>query len=69
MKAQLGRVGEWFEYYAALIRTQEGSTLPVKGEMLNVVERLPLGVVLLVTPFNHRAFVLGKTGCRLLQLT
>ncbi|KDN53202.1 aldehyde dehydrogenase [Tilletiaria anomala UBC 951] len=60
MKTQLSRVGEWFEYYAALIRTLEGRTMPVKGDMLNTIERQPLGVVLQVIPFNHPLLIAVK---------
>lgn len=56
MRAQLGRVGEWFEYFASLARTSQGTTLPVKGEMLNYLERVPLGVCAQITPWNHREY-------------
>ena len=43
MKAQLGRLPEWFEYYAALIRTHEGTCPPFLGSYINYVHRVPLG--------------------------
>ncbi|GAA5925147.1 aldehyde dehydrogenase [Sporobolomyces koalae] len=53
MTTQLGRLGEWFEYFAAIARTEEGSTQPVRGSLLNYVSREPLGVVALISSFNH----------------
>ncbi|GAA6006876.1 hypothetical protein JCM10207_009122 [Rhodosporidiobolus poonsookiae] len=53
MSIQLGRLGEWFEYFGCLVRTEEGSTQPVRGNLLNYVKREPLGVCALVSSFNH----------------
>ncbi|BGP48198.1 hypothetical protein JCM10450v2_004070 [Rhodotorula kratochvilovae] len=53
MATQLGRLHEWFEYAGALARTEEGSTQPVRGSLLNYVRREPLGVCALVSSFNH----------------
>ncbi|GAA5882438.1 hypothetical protein JCM16303_001732 [Sporobolomyces ruberrimus] len=53
MTTQLGRLGEWFEYFSAIARTEEGTTQPVRGSLLNFVRREPLGVVALISSFNH----------------
>jgi len=45
MKAQLGRLPEWFEYFGSLIRTFEGTVPPFFGNFVNYVNRVPLGVV------------------------
>lgn len=45
LKAQLGRLPDWLSYYAAVLRTSEGAVMPTEGEILNVVKRVPLGVV------------------------
>lgn len=60
MRAQLGRLPEWFEYFAALARTQEGSVTPFLGPYLNYVTRIPLGVVAQITPFNHPLLIAIK---------
>ncbi|KAI8804072.1 Aldehyde/histidinol dehydrogenase [Cladochytrium replicatum] len=60
MRAQLGRLYEWFEYFAALIRVHEGSTLPLRGELIGIKSRRPLGVVLQITPFNHPLLIAVK---------
>lgn len=53
MNAQLGRLPEWFEYFAALIRVEEGRVTPFKGPYLNYLRSVPLGVVGQITPWNH----------------
>lgn len=60
MKAQLGRLPEWFDYYSAMIRTMEGTVPPFLGNYLNYVERVPLGVCGLVTPWNHPLLIAIK---------
>ncbi|KAG9032219.1 hypothetical protein FRB95_001698 [Tulasnella sp. JGI-2019a] len=61
MKAQLGRLPEWLEYHAALIRTQHaGFVAPTQGPLLNYVTRVPLGVVAQITPFNHPMLISVK---------
>jgi acyl-CoA reductase-like NAD-dependent aldehyde dehydrogenase len=60
MKAQLARLPEWFEYFSALARTFEGSVTPFTGNYLNYVERVPLGVVAQITPWNHPLLIAVK---------
>lgn len=60
MYAQLGRLPEWFEYFAALIRTHEGSVPPFKGDYVNYVKNVPLGVVGQITPWNHPLLIAIK---------
>lgn len=57
---QLGRLPEWFEYFAALIRTHEGTVPPFLGSYLNYVKRVPLGVCGLITPWNHPLLIAVK---------
>ncbi|KAK7060422.1 hypothetical protein VNI00_001187 [Paramarasmius palmivorus] len=60
MNAQLGRLPEWLEYYAALLRTNQGYIAPTQGKLLNYVQRVPLGVVAQITPFNHPLLIAIK---------
>lgn len=60
MKAQLARLPEWFRYFGAVARTQEGSVPPFGGDYLNYTRRVPLGVVGLITPWNHPLLILTK---------
>lgn len=60
MKAQLGRLPDWLDYYAALLRTHESYVAPTQGKLLNYVQRVPLGVVAQITPFNHPLLIAVK---------
>ncbi|PYH44974.1 putative aldehyde dehydrogenase family protein [Aspergillus saccharolyticus JOP 1030-1] len=60
MRAQLARVPEWLEYFAALVRVHEGRVTPFKGPVVNTLTRLPLGVVALITPYNHPLLIAMK---------
>ncbi|PPQ65576.1 hypothetical protein CVT26_000525 [Gymnopilus dilepis] len=60
MQTQLSRLPEWLEYYAALLRTHQSFVAPTQGKLLNYVERVPLGVVAQITPFNHPLLIAIK---------
>ncbi|KAJ7068539.1 aldehyde dehydrogenase [Mycena amicta] len=60
MKAQLSRLPEWIDYYAALLRTTQAFLAPTQGKLLNYVQRVPLGVVAQITPFNHPLLIAVK---------
>lgn len=60
MNAQLARLPEWFEYFAALIRTHEGTCPPFLGAYVNYVNRVPLGVVTQLTAWNHPMLIAIK---------
>lgn len=60
MRAQLARLPEWYSYFAAIARTHESNVHPFGGPYLNYSRRAPLGVVGLVTPWNHPLLILTK---------
>ncbi|KAF9450137.1 aldehyde dehydrogenase [Macrolepiota fuliginosa MF-IS2] len=60
MNIQLGRLPEWLDYYAALLRTTNSYVAPTQGKLLNYVQRVPLGVVAQITPFNHPLLIAIK---------
>ncbi len=60
MSAQLSRLPEWYEYFGALARTHEDTVPPFAGPFLNYTQRVPLGVVAHVTPWNHPLLILTK---------
>ncbi|KAJ8086879.1 hypothetical protein PM082_005704 [Marasmius tenuissimus] len=60
MNAQLGRLPEWLDYFAALLRTNQASIAPTQGKLLNYIQRVPLGVVAQITPFNHPLLIAVK---------
>ncbi|KAL5606133.1 uncharacterized protein BROUX77_003326 [Berkeleyomyces rouxiae] len=60
MNAQVPSLIKWFQYYAALLRTEERPVMPTVGALHNWVDRVPLGVVVLITPFNHPLLIAVK---------
>lgn len=60
MQAQLGRIPEWLRYFAGIARGLEGRVIPFKGQFLNYTQFTPLGVVALLTPWNHPLLILVK---------
>src|SRR5690606_3636854 len=43
-----------------IVRIAEGSVPPFKGPYVNIVERVPLGVVGQITPWNHPMLIAIK---------
>ncbi|QBZ53374.1 hypothetical protein PoMZ_09052 [Pyricularia oryzae] len=60
MKAQVPSLVKWFRYYAARLRVDERHVLPTTGSLHNWVDRVPLGVCALITPFNHPLLIAVK---------
>ncbi|KOS19828.1 NAD/NADP-dependent betaine aldehyde dehydrogenase [Escovopsis weberi] len=60
MQVQVPALVRWFRYFSALLRTEERPVLPTAGKLHNWLERIPLGVVVLITPFNHPLFIAMK---------
>ncbi|KAI1499938.1 aldehyde dehydrogenase [Biscogniauxia marginata] len=60
MNAQVPSLTRWFKYYASALRVEERPLLPTAGKLHNWVDRVALGVVALVTPFNHPLLIAVK---------
>ncbi len=61
MRAQMRRVPEFFEYYAGVALTLAGGdSLVVPGTFQGGYQRIPLGVVGLLAPFNHPLMITAK---------
>ena len=60
MQAQVPSLLRWFKYYAAILRTEERPVLPTSGKLHNWLDRVPLGVVVQITPFNHPLLIAVK---------
>ncbi|KAL7932583.1 aldehyde dehydrogenase domain-containing protein [Trichoderma chlorosporum] len=60
MQAQVPSLVRWFRYYAAVLRTEERPVLPTMGKLHNWLNRVPLGVVVQITPFNHPLLIAVK---------
>jgi acyl-CoA reductase-like NAD-dependent aldehyde dehydrogenase len=60
MYAQVMRLSDFYEYFAATARVAEGGVTPFDGPYLNYTRHVPLGVVGLITPWNHPLLILTK---------
>ena len=60
MQAQVPSLVRWFRYYASVLRVEERPLLPTSGKLHNFIDRVPLGVVALVVPFNHPLLIAVK---------
>ncbi len=60
MAAQVLFLSDFYEYFAAAARTAEGEVTPFGGPYLNYTRHVPLGVVGLITPWNHPLLILTK---------
>ncbi len=60
MGAQARYLADFYEYFAATARTAEGEVTPFGGPYLNYTRHVPLGVVGLITPWNHPLLILTK---------
>ncbi len=60
MRAQLGRLPDWYEYFASVAETFEDSVVPFGRGYLDYTRREPLGAVGLLTPWNHPLLILTK---------
>src|SRR5260370_211585 len=60
-RAQISRLPQFYRYFAALALTQRSAVIPVEGPYLCYTQRVPLGVVALMTSFNHPLMILSKS--------
>jgi acyl-CoA reductase-like NAD-dependent aldehyde dehydrogenase len=58
--AQSTIVSRWYRYFAGWADKIEGETIPVQGPYLNYTQRVPLGVVAQITPWNHPLLIATK---------
>jgi acyl-CoA reductase-like NAD-dependent aldehyde dehydrogenase len=59
-RAQIGIVPEFFRYNAALAVTLRGETIPVGDGYLAYIQRVPLGVAAVMTPYNHPMLIAAR---------
>ena len=60
LEPQVGRLPEWFRYFAGIAEGLEGRVLPFPGSYLNYADRVPLGVVAQIVTWNHPLLLLVK---------
>jgi phenylacetaldehyde dehydrogenase len=60
-KAQITRLAEWYRYNAALLLADRGSVVPLRGDYHAYTSRFPLGVVGILSSFNHPMMIASKS--------
>ncbi len=60
-RAQVSRVPEWFRYNAALLLSERSDVIPVPGPYHSYTNRFPLGVVAILSSFNHPLMIGSKS--------
>ena len=60
-RAQLGRLPDFFRYFAGVALARRDAVIPVEGAYLNYTLRTPIGVVANCTPFNHPLMIMCKS--------
>jgi acyl-CoA reductase-like NAD-dependent aldehyde dehydrogenase len=60
-RAQISRLPQFYRYFAALALTHRSDVIPIEGPYLCYTQRVPLGVVALMTSFNHPLMILSKS--------
>jgi len=60
LRPQVGRLPEWFRYFAGIVEGLEGTVPPFAGPYLNYTHRVPIGVVAQVVTWNHPLLLLVK---------
>jgi acyl-CoA reductase-like NAD-dependent aldehyde dehydrogenase len=59
-RAQISAVSEWYRYFAALAVAQRTDVVPNGPGYLTYLQRSPLGVCGVLTPFNHPLLILSR---------
>ncbi|WP_233835771.1 aldehyde dehydrogenase [Paraburkholderia sp. ZP32-5] len=60
-RAQISRLPQFYRYFAALALTRRSDVIPIEGPYLCYTQRVALGVVALMTSFNHPLMILSKS--------
>ncbi|BBZ03792.1 aldehyde dehydrogenase [Mycolicibacterium chitae] len=60
-KAQITRLSEWYRYNAALLLADRTSVVPMSGPYHSYTSRFPLGVVGILSSFNHPLMIASKS--------
>lgn len=60
-KAQITRLAEWYRYNAALLLADRTSVVPLRGDYHAYTSRFPLGVVGILSSFNHPMMIASKS--------
>ena len=60
-RAQVGRLPEWYRYNAALLLADRSAVVPMPGPYHSYTQRFPLGVVAILSSFNHPLMIGSKS--------
>ena len=60
-KAQITRLPEWYRYNAALLLADRDAVVPMPGGYHSYTSRFPLGVVGILSSFNHPLMIASKS--------
>ena len=60
-KAQITRLAEWYRYNAALLLADRGAVVPMRGDYHSYTSRYPMGVVGILSSFNHPLMIASKS--------
>ena len=60
-RAQVTRLGGWYRYNASLLLADRTSVIPMPGPYHSYTSRFPIGVVGILSPFNHPLMISSKS--------
>ncbi len=60
-KAQITRLPEWYRYNAALLLAHRDAVVPMAGPYHSYTSRFPIGVVGILSSFNHPLMIASKS--------
>lgn len=60
-RAQISRLPEWYRYNAALLLADRTAVIPMPGPYHSYTQRFPLGVVGILSSFNHPLMIGSKS--------
>src|SRR3712207_2880316 len=60
-KARIPRLPEWYRYNASLLLADRDAVVPLRGDYHSYTSRFPLGVVAILSSFNHPMMISSKS--------
>lgn len=60
-RAQITRLPEWYRYNAALLLADRDAVVPMRGDYHSYTSRFPMGVVAILSSFNHPLMIASKS--------
>lgn len=60
-RAQVSRLGDWYRYNASLLLADRTSVVPMPGPYHSYTTRFPIGVVGILSSFNHPLMISSKS--------